>query len=147
MLHVNFCSFSGQYFAHSCKNCAALLFLKSYITVFFYIYCHFFLNLCSTYPNCFSSFLCSPTTFIVMHQFLVCKNRLGNKPGSDSGQSVRKEQMNNSLEFFGTFRLPYVIALQRQLTAHDLNKVLRKQPCERRANVNKLKIGTFKLLV
>lgn len=82
-----------------------------------------------------------------MHQFLVCKNRLGNKPGSDSGQSVRKERMNNSLEFSGTFRLPYVIALQRQLTAHDLNKVLRKQPCERRANVNKLKIGTFKLLV
>lgn len=54
---------------------------------------------------------------------------------------------NNSLEFFGTFRLPYVITLQRQLTAHDLNKVLRKQPCERRANVNKLKIMTFKLLV
>lgn len=46
--------------------------------------------------------------------------------------------VNNSLEFFGTFRLPYVITLQRQLPAHDLNKVLRKQSCKKRANA---KIG------
>lgn len=55
--------------------------------------------------------------------------------------------MNDSLEFFGTFGLSYVIALQRQLTAHDLDEVLRKQTCKKRANVRKLKITTFELLV
>lgn len=41
------------------------------------------------------------------------------------------EHVTNSLEFFGTFRLPYVITLQGQLTAHDLNEMLGKQPCEK----------------
>lgn len=37
--------------------------------------------------------------------------------------------MNDLLESFGTFRLPYVITLQRQLPTHDLNEVLREQTC------------------
>lgn len=55
--------------------------------------------------------------------------------------------VNNSLEFFGTFRLSYVIAFKCQLTAHDLNKVLRKQTCKGRTNETKLEIMTVKLLV
>lgn len=39
--------------------------------------------------------------------------------------------MTDSLELFGTFGLSYVITLQRQLPAHDLDEVLRKQSCTR----------------
>lgn len=51
--------------------------------------------------------------------------------------------MNNSLEFFGTFGLSYVIALKRQLPAHDLNKVLRKQTCVWRTNEEKTENHDF----
>lgn len=53
------------------------------------------------------------------------KNLLGRKVCGEG------TNMNNSLEFFGTFCLPYVVTLQRQLAAHDLNEVFRKQPCEK----------------
>lgn len=44
----------------------------------------------------------------------------------------------DSLEFFGTFGLSYVIALQRQLAAHDFDEVLRKQSCEKGRTKNLL---------
>lgn len=39
--------------------------------------------------------------------------------------------VTDSLEFFGTFGLSYVITLQRQLPTHNFNEVLRKQSCTR----------------
>ena len=39
------------------------------------------------------------------------------------------------LELFGTFGLAYVITLQRQLAAHDLDEVFRKQTCRRQKSV------------
>lgn len=51
---------------------------------------------------------------------------------SGQGNSV-----TDSLEFFGTFGLSYVITLQRQLPTHNFDEVLRKQSCTRGQMLNK----------
>lgn len=50
------------------------------------------------------------------------------------------------LELFGTSGLSYVITLQRQLAAHDLDEVFRKQTCRRQEMLKQLKITTFRQL-
>lgn len=52
---------------------------------------------------------------------------------------VRSSSGIYSLESFGTFGLPDVIALQGQLAAHDLDEVLRKQACGRKKKKKKKK--------
>lgn len=125
MLHSFFISHTVKF----CTFCAAFSFLNK-VSARSSTFHSYFISLCYTTKH--------------QYKFPVCEKLRLKLLALFSLRGISTSE--HLLELFGTSGLSYVITLQRQLAAHDLDEVFRKQTCRRQEMLKQLKITTFRPL-
>lgn len=110
MLHSFFISHTVKF----CTFCAAFSFLNK-VSARSSTFHSYFISLCYTTKH--------------QYKFPVCEKLRLKLLALFSLRGISTSE--HLLELFGTSGLSYVITLQRQLAAHDLDEVFRKQTCRR----------------